>query len=134
MKPPLSANEIVKKNLKREVLLNLISKERKSFFQLWKKTHLDIILRQDLIDLEIVKNVKQIELQIVLLKTSVGSPISCHVFAQDIQLQIKQLEILKDMYVIFKLTSYSNSIAHSFLKMPKYYFYDVDGALDSNER
>jgi predicted AAA+ superfamily ATPase len=84
-----------------------------------EKTHLDIILRQDLIDLEIVKNVKQIELLIVLLKTRVGSPISYHSLAQAIRFKILRI------YVIFKRTPYSKNIARSVLKMPRYYFYDV---------
>jgi predicted AAA+ superfamily ATPase len=99
------------------------------FYNLWKKTHLDIILKQDLIDLEAVKSVRQIELLVDLLKGRVGSPISYSGLAEDMQISDKTvkrwLEVLENLYVIFKLTPYSKNIARSVLKQPKYYFYDV---------
>lgn len=138
MNPTLSTDGIVKKILEVGGFPEPYLEGTKEFYQLWKKTHLDIILRQDLIDLEIIKNVKQIELLIDLLKTRVGSPISYHSLSQDLQVSDKTikrwLEILEDMYVIFKLTPYSKNIARSVLKMPKYYFYDVARATDPAAR
>jgi predicted AAA+ superfamily ATPase len=99
------------------------------FYNLWKKTHLDIILKQDIISLEIVKNLKSIEILIDLLKSRVGAPISYSNLARDLQVSdktVKQwLQILENFYVIFKLTPFSKNIARSNLKQPKYYFYDV---------
>jgi uncharacterized protein len=109
-----------------------------SFYNLWKKSHLDIILRQDLIDLEVVKNIKQIEILIELLKTKVGSPISYTSLAEDLQVSDKTikrwLEVLENMYVIFKLTPFSKNIARATLKQPKYYFYDVARVPDEAAR
>ena len=111
---------------------------KKEFYNLWKKSHLDIILRQDLIDLEAVKSIKQIELLIDLLRDRVGSPISYNSLAEDLQVSDKTikrwLEILENMYIIFKLTPYSKNIARSVLKMPKYYFYDVARVSDPGAR
>lgn len=99
------------------------------FYNLWKKTHLDIILRQDLIDLEAVSNIKQIELLIDLLRDRVGSPISYSSLARDLQVSDKTIKkwliLLENMYVIFKITPFSKNIARSVLKKPKYYFYDI---------
>lgn len=64
----------------------------KQFYNLWKKTHLDIILKQDLIDLEVIKSIKQIELLIDLLKTKVGSPISYTSLAEDLQVSDKTIK------------------------------------------
>lgn len=101
----------------------------KRFYNLWKKTHLDIILRQDLITTEDIKSLRSIELLIDLLKDRVGSPISYSNLAQDLQVSDKTikhwLEILENLYIIFKLTPFSKNIARSNLKQPKYYFYDV---------
>ena len=101
----------------------------KRFYNLWKKTHLDIILKQDLPDLEDIKNIKNIELLIDLLKDRVGSPISYSNLANDLQVSDKTikswLQILENIYVIFKVTPFSKNIARSNLKQPKYYFYDV---------
>lgn len=110
----------------------------KTFYNLWKKTHLDIILRQDLIDLEVVKNIKQIELLIDLLKTKVGSTISYTSLAEDLQVSDKTvkrwLEILENMYVVFKITPYSKNMARATLKQPKYYFYDIARVPDEGSR
>jgi predicted AAA+ superfamily ATPase len=108
------------------------------FYNLWKKTHLDIILRQDLIDLEAVSNIKQIELLIDLLRDRVGSPISYSSLARDLQVSDKTikkwLELLENMYVVFKITPYSKNIARSVLKKPKYYFYDISRANNEGAR
>lgn len=99
------------------------------FYNLWKKTHLDIILRQDLIELFDVKSIKSIEILINLLKHKVGSPISYSSLAQDLQVSDKTvkswLQILENMYVIFKVTPFHENIGRANLKRPKYYFYDV---------
>ena len=104
------------------------------FYNLWKKTHLDIILRQDLITQEDVKDIRSIELLIDLLKERVGSPISYSGLSEDLQCSDKTvkkwLAILEDMYVIFKLTPFHKNIARSNLKKPKYYFYDIGQVAD----
>ena len=101
----------------------------KRFYNLWKRTHLDIILKQDLASLEDIKNIKSIELLIDLLKDRVGSPISYSNLAQDLQVSDKTikswLQILENNYVVFKVIPFSKNIARSNLKQPKYYFYDV---------
>jgi len=136
--PNLAPNEIVNKILEVGGFPEPYIDGTKQFYNLWKKTHLDIILRQDLVDLETIKNIKQIELLLDLLKTRVGSLISYRSLAQDLQVSDKTikkwLEILEDMYVIFKLTPYSKNVARSVLKMPKYYFYDVARVSDPAAR
>lgn len=110
----------------------------KPFYNFWKKSHLDIILRQDLIDLEVVKNIKQIEILTELLKTKVGSPISYTSLAEDLQVSDKTikrwLDVLENMYVIFKVTPFSKNIARATLKQPKYYFYDIARVPDEAAR
>jgi predicted AAA+ superfamily ATPase len=99
------------------------------FYNLWKKTHLDIILRQDLITQEYVKDIRSIEILIDLLRERVGSPVSYLSLSEDLQCSDKTvkrwLRILEDMYVVFKLTPFHKNIARSNLKQPKYYFYDT---------
>ncbi len=99
------------------------------FYNRWKKSHLDIILKQDLIDLENVQQVAAMETLIELLKTKVGSPISYSALARDLECSDKTvkrwLTILENMYVVFKVTPFHKKIARSILKAPKYYFYDT---------
>jgi uncharacterized protein len=99
------------------------------FYNRWKKSHLDIILRQDMIDLENVHQIVQIETLIQLLKNRVGSPISYSSLARDLQCSDKTvkrwLTILENMYVIFAVRPFHKNIARAIQKAPKYYFYDI---------
>jgi len=104
------------------------------FYNRWKKSHLDIILKQDLIDLENVQQITSIETLIQLLKKNVGAPVSYSSLAEDLQCSDKTIKrwltILENMYVIFKVPPFHKNIARAILKSPKYYFYDngqVDG-------
>lgn len=98
------------------------------YYKRWRKSHLDIILRQDLLDLHSTKNIKSIETLILLLQEKVGGSISYANLARDLEKDattIKQwLQLLENLFVIFKVTPYSKNIARSLLKEPKYYFYD----------
>ena len=100
----------------------------KDNYKRWRRTHLDIILKQDLITLEKVSNIIGIENLIRLLRTRVGSTISHTNLANDLGVDPKTvknwLEILERLYVVFKVTPYSKKIKDSILKAPKYYFYD----------
>ncbi len=101
----------------------------KRFYNRWKKSHLDIILKQDLIDIENVQQITQIETLIELLKHRVGSPVSYNSLAQDLQCSDKTvkrwLTILENMYVLFKVSPFHKNVARAIQKTPKFYFYDT---------
>ncbi|MCK5544888.1 MAG: ATP-binding protein, partial [Desulfobulbaceae bacterium] len=106
------------------------------FYNRWKKSHLDIILKQDLIDLENVQQISVIETLIQLLRKRVGSPISYSSLAQDLQVSDKTvkrwLTILENMYVVFRVPPYHKNVARAILKAPKFYFYDNGQVLGDN--
>lgn len=108
------------------------------FYRRWQKTHLDIILRQDFLDLYSVRSIKTIEVLLSLLKTRVGGSISFANLANDLQVDPKSvkawLEMLEDIYAIFKITPYHQNISRSLLKEPKYYFYDIARVQDTGAR
>lgn len=138
---PLSLKELcqnassnTKKNIMNRLLLYSGFPEpylsaNQTFYNLWEKTHIDSIIRQDLIDLESPRYITKIETLIELLKESVGSPVSCSRLAKKLEgcspktIQ-NWLEWLEKLYVIFKVKPYSKSISKSLKKMPKYYFYN----------
>ena len=95
----------------------------------WRRSHLDVILRQDLLDLERVREIRNIEILIELLAERVGSTISLQSLAEDVGTSshtIKHwLEILERLFVIFKVSPYSKNISAAIKKESKYYFYDV---------
>ena len=103
------------------------------FYNRWKKSHLDIILKQDLIELENVQQITQVETLIQLLRHRVGSPISYSSLAQDLQCSDKTvkrwLTILENMYVLFKVPPFHKNIARAIQKAPKFYFYDTGQVL-----
>ncbi len=103
------------------------------FYNRWKKSHLDIILKQDLIDLENIQQITQIETLIQLLKLRVGNPVSYSSLARDVQCSDKTvkrwLTILENMYVLFKVPPFHRNIARAIQKAPKFYFYDTGQVL-----
>jgi len=103
-------------------------KKDEAFYKRWRRTHLDIILRQDLISEYAVKDIQAIETLVHLLQERVGSPVSYSALARDLERDPKTIKrwlmMLENLYVIFKVTPYHKNIARSLLKEPKYYFYD----------
>jgi predicted AAA+ superfamily ATPase len=95
----------------------------------WRNSHLDVILRQDLLDLEQVKNIVGVETLIELLASRVGSTISFRNLAQDLQVTPQTVQrwvlLLERLFVIFLVRPYSKDLARSLLKEPKIYFYDT---------
>ena len=101
----------------------------REFHARWQKTHTDMILRQDLIDLESVRDISSIETLIELLKHRVGSPVSSASLARDLERDpntVKRwLALLENLCVIFAVRPYHRNVARSILKEPKLYFYDT---------
>lgn len=99
------------------------------FSGLWRKSHTDTIVRQDLLSLEVVKDINQIEVLIELLSERVGSLISHKALAEDLGKDEKTVKrwigLLEDLYVVFRVTPYSKNISRSLRKMSKCYFYDL---------
>lgn len=99
-----------------------------AYYNRWKRAHIDLILKEELLSLTAVRDIQSIETLIELLRARVGSPVYNHSLARDLQKSPNTirhwLKLLEDLYVIFKLTPYHKNIARSLLKAPKYYFYD----------
>jgi predicted AAA+ superfamily ATPase len=100
----------------------------------WRMGHVDLILRQDLLDLEVVRDIRSIELLLHVLRTKVGSPISALSLANEIHKDIKTVQrwlmLLEDVFLIFRVLPYHKNISIAVKKEPKFYFYDtafVDG-------
>lgn len=127
--PSLDTDEVLEKLLLLSGFPEPYLEGELSFYNKWKKTHLNIILRQDLVDQEDVKDIKSMEILVELLQSRVGSPISYSSLARDLQVSDKTikrwLSILENLYVVFKVTPFHKNIARSNIKKPKYYFYDV---------
>lgn len=108
-------------------------KGERTFYKRWRKQHLDVILREDLIDLEKVRDIKSIELMVDMLRERVGAPVSYSSLATNLQVSVNTvkhwLQILENLYVIFPVRPYHKNIARSILKNSKYYFYDTGAVM-----
>lgn len=98
-------------------------------YRRWYKTHHDIMLKEDVMDLTAAREVKSIQLLAALLEKRVGSGISYANLASDLQvsaISIKNwIALLENMYMVFSITPYHKNIARSLLKEPKVYHYNV---------
>jgi predicted AAA+ superfamily ATPase len=99
------------------------------FYKRWSKTHLDIILRQDFLDIYAIRSIKSIEILTDLLIARVGGSIAYANLAGDLQVDSKSvknwLQLLENFYLVFSVTPYHTNVARSLLREPKYYFYDI---------
>ncbi len=95
----------------------------------WRRAHIDRILREDLLDLTAIRDLKGIETLVELLRHCVGSCISYESLSRDLQVSPHTVKhwigVLESLYVIFLVTPYSKNIARGLLKQPKIYFYDT---------
>jgi len=102
-------------------------------YRRWKRSHLDVILRQDLIQLETVEQLSQIEALVELLRSRVGSTVAYSNLAQDLGCAPKSvkrwIQLLENLYVIFRITPYYHKLSRAILKAPKFYFFDCGHVL-----
>ena len=110
-------------------------KGSESYAKRFRRTHTDTIIREDLLDLEKVRDIKSIEIMLDLLRSRVGATTSYSSLANDLQVSVHTvkhwLQILENLYVIFPVRPYHKNIARSLLKESKYYLYDT-GAVEGD--
>ncbi len=106
-----------------------------AFARRFRRIHTGTIIREDLLDLERVRDIKSIEIMIDLLRHRVGSTTSYTSLANDLQVSVHTvkhwLQILENLYIIFPVRPYHKNIALSLLKESKYYLYDT-GAVEGD--
>lgn len=102
----------------------------------WRLQYIDSLFREDILSLENIQNLRSMQLVFELLRRRVGSPISYQSIAEDALISpntVKRyIEIFEALYLVFRVTPYSNNIARSLLKEPKIYFFDI-GLVESGE-
>lgn len=105
----------------------LSGSERKA--ALWRKSHLDIILRQDLVSQEAVRDIISIETLVELLSHRVGQGISYKKLADELSTSpqnVKRwIQLLENYFIIFTVLPYTKSVAEAVKKEPRVFFYDI---------
>ena len=104
-------------------------KGTKQFYNRWKKTHTEAILKEDMLELDRYRRISQLETLLELLKSCVGQTVQYERFSKILQCDgktvKKMLDLLEGFYFIFKVSPYYKNISKSIRKQPKYYFYDI---------
>ncbi len=94
----------------------------------WRKSMIDRVVREDVQDLEPITKIQSMLLLIDLLRERVGSTISYSSLAEDLHVSphtVKHwIDILENMYLVFRVTPFTKNIARAVRKEPKIYFYD----------
>jgi len=91
--------------------------DNETYYKRWRRTHLDIILRQDLIDLYAVRDIQAIETLVLLLKDRVGSSVSYANLARELERDANTIKrwllLLENLYIIFRVMPYHKKISRS---------------------
>lgn len=108
---------------------------------LWRKTRLERIIREDLRDLSKIDDLSMIEMLASLLPEKVGSPLSVENLRADLETSHSSVRrwllSLESVYHHYILKPYSKKISSALKKEPKLYLYDYttvenEGALFEN--
>jgi len=136
--PTLSPNAVCDQLLNCSGFPEPFLKGSEQYYRRWRRGHLDIILRQDLIDQYAVRDIRSIETLVHLLKSRVGSGISYANLARDLERDtntIKRwLQMLENLYIVFRITPWHQQISRSLLREPKFYFFDLARAENEGAR
>lgn len=94
----------------------------------WRNERLQRVLRDDVRDLEPIREIQNLTLLVDALRARVGSPVVVSNLARDLQVApntVKHwLEVLERMCLIFVVRPLTRNIARAIQKPPKVYFYD----------
>jgi hypothetical protein len=106
--------------------------------RIWQRDRLARVVREDLRDLERVREVSLVEHLVDLLPDRVGSPLSVANLRQDLEVDHKTAErwlvILENMYVCFRLPPFSAPRIRAVKKEKKLYLWDWSAVADPAAR
>lgn len=112
----------------------LLSDERES--RRWRRERFDRILKEDVRDLESIRNIQLLSLFIDALRERVGSTITVSNLAEDLQISPKTakswLSLIEKMYIGFCIYPLTRNIPRAIQKPPKVFFYDNADTIDNN--
>jgi len=96
--------------------------------QRWRRERFDRIIREDIRDLESIRNIQVLSLFVDALRERVGSMVTLANIAEDLQISPKTakhwLTIIEKMYLAFPIYPLVRNIPRAIQKPPKVFFYD----------
>lgn len=95
----------------------------------WRLQYVDSLLREDVLEVEHIQDLRAMQLVFDLLRERVGSTISYTSIAEDASIApntVKRyIQIFEALYIVFRVTPFARNIARSLSKEPKIYFFDT---------
>ncbi len=102
----------------------------------WRRERIDRVLKEDIRDLEAIREISLLDLLVHQLRRRVGGLIVISNLAGEIQVAPNTvsnwIEVLERMYLLFTVRPYSTNLPRAIKKPPKIYFYD-NGDVVGNE-
>lgn len=106
--------------------------------RIWRRDRLCRVVREDLRDLEHVREISLVEHLTDLLPSKVGSPLSIKSLREDLQVDHKTVErwiqILENLYVCFRVSPYGAPKVRAVKKERKLYLWDWSSVEDPGPR
>lgn len=106
--------------------------------RIWRRDRLARVVREDLRDLEQVREISLVEHLAELLPSRVGSPLSVKSLREDLQIDHKTaerwLQILENLYVCFRISPYGSPKVRAIKKERKLYLWDWSDVEDPGPR
>lgn len=94
----------------------------------WRRERFDRVIREDIRDLEHIRNIQLLELLVDALRYRVGGLVTLSNIAEDLQISPKTalawLRLIEKMYLCFAIYPFTRNVPRSILKPPKIYFFD----------
>lgn len=95
----------------------------------WQKDRLERFFREDVRDLEPIRDLASIQLLAELLPERVGSPLSLNALREDLQVSHGALthwmDVLERLYHVFRVRPFAGTQARTLTKIPKAYLWDT---------
>lgn len=95
----------------------------------WQKERLERFFREDVRDLENVRELSSLQILSDLLPERVGSPLSLNALREDLEVSHRAvthwMDILERLYFVFRIRPFASRQAHSLRKMPKAFLWDA---------
>lgn len=104
----------------------------------WQKERMDRFFREDVRDLENIRDISSMELLADMLMERVGSPLSLQSMREDLEVSHRAvsnwMEILERLYFCFRVTPFTHKAIRSLKKASKAYLWDYSSINDKGPR
>lgn len=102
--------------------------QRERTLRRWHKERVDRFVREDVRDLEPVRDLAAIQLLTDLLPERVGAPLSLNALREDLEVSHRAvtgwMDILERLYFAYRLRPYASTRVRALSKLPKAYLWD----------